>query len=151
MLPYDKFRKLVKAAGKTPSTDIRTAAEATLTANAALVSTRQNQRTLQKFLGHDAGTSLKHYHLADSKLISDQLRSLAAARAKSPRKMQGRSRPPRRRGNPRSEGLELQDLYHKTERALVLKPVFYTIYKAPGEGKQEKARQHFEFKDRKNP
>ncbi|CAJ1393997.1 unnamed protein product, partial [Effrenium voratum] len=76
MLPYDKFRKLVKMVGKAPSTDIRTAAEAMLTSNPALLSTLQNQRTLQKFLGHDAGTSLKHYHLADSRLISQQLHAV---------------------------------------------------------------------------
>ncbi|CAE7401795.1 unnamed protein product [Symbiodinium microadriaticum] len=72
-IPYDVFRKGVRSVTGTTSTDLRGAAEAYLLEDPAVTSRPHQARSLQKFVGNSEGTSLKHYHGHDARVLSKKL------------------------------------------------------------------------------
>lgn len=76
-LDYDAFRKGIKQVSKATSTDVRGAAEAFLTADPEVTGQLHQRRTLERFVGHDEKTSLKHYHARASQDLSRKLHRLA--------------------------------------------------------------------------
>ncbi|CAJ1345162.1 unnamed protein product [Effrenium voratum] len=75
-IKYDSFRKGIRDVAKTPSTDVRGAAEAHLVQDPNLMGQLHQQRSLQLFVGHQPGVSLKHYHRQDSSQLSKSLAKL---------------------------------------------------------------------------
>lgn len=87
-IPYDVFRRGVKQVSTTTSTEMRGAAEAHLVQDPSL--TRAHEaRSLQLFVGHEAGASLKHYRAQSSAAMSRRLASLAEGGV-GPKKVKGK-------------------------------------------------------------
>ena len=76
LIPYDVMRKGVAQVCGANSTDMRGAVEAHLVQDAAMTGQLHQARSLQLFVGHDAGASLKHYHKESSKAISENLQKI---------------------------------------------------------------------------
>ena len=75
-IPYDCFRKGVGQVAKVNSTLTRCAVEAHLVQDPAVSAKAVQQRSLQLFVGHEPGVSLKHYHKKSSKVISEKLQKV---------------------------------------------------------------------------
>ena len=70
MLEKGVFRRQVAAVTKCTTTDIRAASEDHLIGDASLVGNLRNSRSLQNFVNHSPGISLKHYQVTDSSQLS---------------------------------------------------------------------------------
>ena len=66
-IPYDAFRRGIHAVGSSCSTDLRGAAEAHLVQDPVLLQQPVQARSLQLFVGHEAGASLLHSAWRDTK------------------------------------------------------------------------------------
>ena len=80
MLEKGVFRKQVSAVTKCSTTDIRAASEDHFTGDALLVGSLGwgNSRSLENFVNHSPGVSLKHYQVTDSGHLSRKLGKLMA-------------------------------------------------------------------------
>ncbi|CAJ1443036.1 unnamed protein product [Effrenium voratum] len=76
-IPYDTFRKGIRMVCRACSTDVRGAAEGYLIVDPEITGRLHQVRTLQRFVGHDEKTSLKHYHVLGSRALSSKLQKLS--------------------------------------------------------------------------
>ncbi|CAJ1393999.1 unnamed protein product, partial [Effrenium voratum] len=76
-IPYDTFRKGIRMVCRACSTVVRGAAEGYLIVDPEITGRLHQVRTLQRFVGHDEKTSLKHYHVLGSRALSSKLQKLS--------------------------------------------------------------------------